>query len=143
MRQVAPVGDLARDVVRDAADREVRIGVGDDDRDLDPRIEFAQTQGRTDAGVTSADGDEMHGAAPSSVETWLLGQIPDTPASLRFLGAICGGKSHVVSRGDPRLGIVRAAEVSEDDVGRLGLGHPGIQQVGSARRPPRRRRSGR
>ena len=66
--------------------------------------------------------------APRPVETWLLGQIPDTPASLRFLGAICGGKSHVVSRGDPRLGIVRAVEMSEDDVGGFGLGYPGIQK---------------
>ena len=59
--QAAPMGHLARDVVRDAADGEVRVGVGHDDGDLGRRIEFAGPQGGADTGVTSTDGDEVHG----------------------------------------------------------------------------------
>ena len=44
--QVAPVGDLAGDVVGDAADGEVGVGVGDHQGDLDGRVEFAGAQGR-------------------------------------------------------------------------------------------------
>ena len=54
------MGDLAGEVVRDAADREVRIGVGHHHRDLDGRVEFAGAQRGGDAGVAAADGDEVH-----------------------------------------------------------------------------------
>ena len=60
MGQVAPVGDLARDVVRDAADGEVRVGVGHDHGDLGGRIELARPQRGADAGVTASDGYEVH-----------------------------------------------------------------------------------
>src|SRR5712691_4944658 len=39
--QVPPVGDLAGDVVGDAADGEVRVDVGQDHGDLGGRVEFA------------------------------------------------------------------------------------------------------
>lgn len=60
VRKVAPVGHLAGDVVRDAADREVRVGVGDHDGDLGGRVELAGAQPRGDAGVASADGHQVH-----------------------------------------------------------------------------------
>ena len=65
--EVAPVGDLAGDVVGDAADGEVRVGVGDDDGDVGRGVEFAGAQGGADAGVAAADGDEV-GHRVSSVD---------------------------------------------------------------------------
>ena len=59
MREVGPVGDFSGDVVRDAADGEVRVGVGDDYGDLGGGVEFAGPQGRADAGIAAADGDDM------------------------------------------------------------------------------------
>ena len=50
--------DLAGDVVGDAADREVRVGVGDDDGDLAAGVELAGAQRGADAGVAAADRDE-------------------------------------------------------------------------------------
>ena len=61
VRQVAPVGDLTRDVVGDAADGEVGVGVGHDDGDLGRRVELACPQGGADAGVAAADRYEVHG----------------------------------------------------------------------------------
>lgn len=58
--EVAPVGDLAGDVIRNPADRKVRVGVGDDDCDLDRRVEFPRTERSGDAGVTATDRDESH-----------------------------------------------------------------------------------
>ena len=63
--QVAPVGDLAGDVVGDAADGEVRVGVGQDHGDLRGRVDLAGPQGGTDPGVAAADRDQVHGRAPS------------------------------------------------------------------------------
>ena len=60
--EVAPVGDFAGDVVRDAADGEVRVGVGDHHGDLGSRVEFAGSQRGGDAGVAAADGYQVHGA---------------------------------------------------------------------------------
>ena len=62
--QVAPVGDLAGDVVGDAADGEVRVGVLQDHGDVGAGVEFAGPQGRADPGVAAADHDHVHGRAP-------------------------------------------------------------------------------
>ena len=62
--QVPPVGDLAGDVVGDAADGEVRVGVLQDHRDVRSRVELAGPQGRADPGVAAADHDQVHGRAP-------------------------------------------------------------------------------
>ena len=62
--EVAPVGDLAGDVVGDAADREVRVGVGDDDGDLGGRVELPGAQRGADAGVAAADRNQSHQRSP-------------------------------------------------------------------------------
>ena len=71
MGQVGPVGDFPGDVVRDAADGEVGIGVGDDHGDLGGGVEFAGAQRRADAGITATDSDDMTschaGLAPDGV----------------------------------------------------------------------------
>ena len=59
MGQVGPVGDFPGDVVGDAADGEVGIGVGDDHGDIGGGVEFAGAQRRADAGITATDGDDM------------------------------------------------------------------------------------
>src|SRR5271165_6710738 len=59
--QVAPVGDLTGQVIGDAADGEVRIGVRDDHGDIRARVEFARPQGGADPGVAAADHDQVHG----------------------------------------------------------------------------------
>lgn len=59
MRQVGPVRDFPGDVVRDAADGEVGVGVGDDDGHLGAGVEFTDAQGGADSGVAAADGDDM------------------------------------------------------------------------------------
>ena len=59
MGQIGPVGDFAGDVVRDAADGEVGIGVGDNHGDFGGGVEFAGAQRRADASVTAADSDDM------------------------------------------------------------------------------------
>jgi hypothetical protein len=61
VREALPGGDLAGDVVRDAADGEVRVGVGDNDGHIDSGVEFAGAQCGGDAGVASADGNNVHG----------------------------------------------------------------------------------
>ena len=58
--EVAPVAHLTGDVVRDAADREVRIGVGHDHGDLDQRIQLPHPQRGGDTRVTTADHHHMH-----------------------------------------------------------------------------------
>ncbi len=58
MGETPPVEDVARDVVGDATDREVGVGVREHDVDLARGIEFADAQGGTDAGVASADNDD-------------------------------------------------------------------------------------
>ena len=55
MGEAWPVGDLAGEVVGDAADREVRITVGDDDCHLAVWVELACTQGGADSGVAASD----------------------------------------------------------------------------------------
>ena len=49
--EVAPVGDLAGDVVGDAADGEVRVGVGDDDGDVGA---WGRVRGRAGAALMPA-----------------------------------------------------------------------------------------
>lgn len=61
VREVAPVRDFTRDVVRDAADGEVRVGVCDHDRHLGGGVELSGSQGRGDAGVAAADRYQVHG----------------------------------------------------------------------------------
>jgi hypothetical protein len=70
--EVAPVGDLAGDVVRDAANAEVGVGVGDDDGDVAAGVEFARAQRGGDAGVAAADGDQVHQREASTVRRWAL-----------------------------------------------------------------------
>ena len=62
--EVTPVGDLPGDVVGDAADREVRVGVRDDDADLGAGVELAGAQRGADPGVAAADHDQVHGWIP-------------------------------------------------------------------------------
>ena len=64
--EVAPVGDLAGDVVRDAADGEVRVGVRGHHGDLRARVDLAGTQRGADPGVAAADGDDVHDYLPFS-----------------------------------------------------------------------------
>jgi hypothetical protein len=59
--QVAPVADFPRDVVRDAADGEVRVGVRAHHGDLGRRVDLAGPQRGADARVTASDGDDVHG----------------------------------------------------------------------------------
>ena len=58
--QVAPVGHLPGDVVGDAADREVRVGIRDHHADLGGGIQLAGPQRGADPGVTAADHDQVH-----------------------------------------------------------------------------------
>ena len=51
--EVAPVGDLAGDVVGDAADGEVGVGVGHHHGDLGARVDLAGAQRGADAGVAA------------------------------------------------------------------------------------------
>jgi hypothetical protein len=57
--RLVQVGDFSGDVVGDAADGEVRVGVGDDHGDLGGGVELAGPQRRADAGIAAADGDDM------------------------------------------------------------------------------------
>ena len=72
--QVAPVGHLPGDVVGDAADGEVRVGVGHHHRHLHGGVELSGSQGGRDAGVGSADGDNVHGCPHLSL--WAVVAIP-------------------------------------------------------------------
>jgi hypothetical protein len=63
-----PVGNLAGEEVGQPADREVRIAVGEQHRDLDAGIDFAGAQGGADAGVAAAD-DEKTAQTSSSSRT--------------------------------------------------------------------------
>ena len=58
--EVAPVRDLAGDVVGDAADGEVRVGVGHHHGDIGARVDLAGAERGADAGVAPADGDHVH-----------------------------------------------------------------------------------
>ena len=58
--EVAPVGDFAGHVVGDAADGEVRVGVGDHHGHLGSRVEFTGSQRGGDSGVATADGYQVH-----------------------------------------------------------------------------------
>ena len=62
--EVAPVGDLTGEVVGDAADGEVRVGVLQDHGDVGGRVELAGSQGGADTGVAAADHDQVHGRLP-------------------------------------------------------------------------------
>jgi hypothetical protein len=64
VRQIPGVGHLARDVVRDTADRVVGVAVGDQHRHLDAGIEFAGPQRRGDTGVAATDDHQMHAWHP-------------------------------------------------------------------------------
>ena len=82
MGQVGPVGDFTGDVVRDSANGEIGIGVGDDHGDIGGGVEFAGAQRRADAGVTAANRDDMTschaGLAPDAswVLWWRCGAAP-------------------------------------------------------------------
>ena len=65
VREVAPVGDLAGDVVGDAADGEVRVGVGHHHGDLGARVDLAGAQRGADARVAAADCHHVHDQLPS------------------------------------------------------------------------------
>ena len=60
MGELAPVRHLAGDVVRDAANAEVGIAVGDQDRHVSARVELAGTASRFDACVAAPDDDQPH-----------------------------------------------------------------------------------
>ena len=64
---------FAGEVVGDAADGEVRVGVRDHDGDVDGGVEFAGAQGGGDAGVASADRYEVHGGAFQDVVSGCVG----------------------------------------------------------------------
>ncbi|SKZ13978.1 Uncharacterised protein [Mycobacteroides abscessus subsp. abscessus] len=59
VRQVRPVGDFPGDVVRDPADGEVRVVVGDHDGDVGGGVEFTDAQGGADPGVAAADRNDV------------------------------------------------------------------------------------
>ena len=65
--QVAPVGHLSGDVVRDATDGEIRVGVGHHHRHRGVGVELPGSQGGRDARVRSADGNNVHEWAHLSV----------------------------------------------------------------------------
>jgi hypothetical protein len=79
--QVAPVGDLPGEVVGDAADREVRVGIRDDHADIRTRVKFAGPQGGADPGVAAADHDQVHGRLLSGC--LVSGAGPDRAAGPR------------------------------------------------------------
>ena len=56
---VGPAGDFAGDVIGDAADGEVGIGVGDHHGELGGGVEFAGTRRGADAGLANADRDDL------------------------------------------------------------------------------------
>ena len=63
VRELPPVGHLAREVVGDAADREVRVGVVENDVNLARRIEFSHAQCGADPRIAPADDDDAsHGS---------------------------------------------------------------------------------
>ena len=62
--EVVPVADIARDVVRDAADREVRIGVGEHHCDVCARVKLAGAKRCHDARVATPDRDQSHRRLP-------------------------------------------------------------------------------
>ncbi len=61
--EVAPVGHLPGDVVGDAADREVRVGVRDNHADLGAGVELAGPERSADARIAAADRYEVHGVS--------------------------------------------------------------------------------
>src|SRR5208283_1455801 len=62
--QVLPAADLTGDIVGDTADREVGVGVRDDDADLGAGVEFAGPQRGADPRVAAADRYQVHGWLP-------------------------------------------------------------------------------
>lgn len=61
MGQVVPLGDLSRDVVRDSADGEVRVRVGNHHGDLASGCHLASAQRGAESRHTASDHDEVHG----------------------------------------------------------------------------------
>ena len=59
MRQVLPMGHLARDVVRNPADREVGVGISHHHGDIDVGVDLSGPECRTDPRVASTDGDQV------------------------------------------------------------------------------------
>ena len=70
VRERAPVGNVAGEEVRQAADGEVRIAVCEEHGDVDAGIELACPKGGGDAGVAAADD---HQAAQRASETATVG----------------------------------------------------------------------
>src|SRR5438067_1305012 len=115
MGQVAPVGDLAGDVVGDAADGEVRVGVLQDHGNLGARVQLAGPQGRADARVAAADHDHVHGTTPvSSVGLDLVAGDDDA-------GRVGGGDGGVEDLGR-RDGHDAAQGLGADEAGHGGRG---------------------
>jgi hypothetical protein len=57
VREVVPVADFAGHVVRDAADRVVRVRIGEHHGDVGGRVELARAQRALDPRVATADRD--------------------------------------------------------------------------------------
>ena len=116
--QVAPVSDLTGEVVGDAADGEIGVGVLQDHRDISDRVQLAGPQRGADPRVAAADHDQVHGRLPCG---WLLGGLVVARRPGRRGGAIVGGP------GGHRFGLVLL--VGHDDVGGLGWGDGGVQRL--------------
>jgi hypothetical protein len=58
MREAVPVAYLAGDVVGDAADRVVRVRIGENDGDFGARVKLTGAERRLDTRVASADRDQ-------------------------------------------------------------------------------------
>ena len=111
--QVAPVSDLTGEVVGDAADREVRVGVFQDHRDIGGRVQLAGPQGRADPRVAAADHDQVHGSS----------QVGRLVGGLAVAGRLrCRGGAVVGGPGGRGSGLVLL--VGDDDVGGLRRGDP-------------------
>ena len=74
------MGHFAGDVVGDAADGEVRVGVGDHHGHLRAGVEFTGSQRGGDAGVAAADGYQVHDKALSAL--MILGLVASSVVSV-------------------------------------------------------------
>ncbi len=88
--EVVPVADFAGDVVRDAADREVRVGVGQHDRDLGGRVEFPGPEGGADARVAAPDGHESYRHYPADAVAVIRASARGSTATAASCGVMSG-----------------------------------------------------
>ena len=103
--EVAPARDLTGDVVGDAADGEVRVGVRYHDGHLRAGIYFAGAQRCADPGVAAADRNDVH------------------VVLIRLVRSLPCGRFRAVGL----LVIRRLVFVRDDDPGGLSRGERGIQ----------------